>query len=101
LEDVLREVRRSESGQAVVDYSLIVAVVAIGCILGILFLTGAIRGLFESNGSQIGPAPLQPPVASPLTWPSSLADCEHGGWRNYPQFESESECADYVASLTP
>lgn len=97
------ETRNAESGQASADYVIVVAAVAIGCALAILFLSGAINGLFGSSAAPIGgQAPLQPPVPSAqLTWPTSVADCEDGGWQDYPQFKDEAECKDYVDSLTP
>jgi Flp pilus assembly pilin Flp len=99
---VLGEVRHTESGQAVVDYTLIVAAIAVGCVLAILFLSGAIHGLFDSTGARIHPAPMEPPVPSPgLTWPTSAADCEDGGWHDFPQFADEAECLEYVDGPTP
>jgi len=101
---VVGELRRAESGQAVVDYTLIVAGVAVVCALAILFLSGGIAGWFDSTGTQIQqqqPAPLEPPVSSAPVEPTSLADCENEGWRNYPQlkFEDEADCVDYVNGL--
>ena len=99
---VLGELRRAESGQAAVDYTLIVAGIAVVCALALLFVSGGINGLFDDAGTQIQqqqPAPLQPPVQSGETWPTSLADCENGGWRSFPQFDNESDCVDYVNSL--
>jgi Flp pilus assembly pilin Flp len=99
---VLGDVRRTESGQAVVDYTLIVAAIAVGCVLAILFLSGAIHGLFDSTGTRIHQAPLEPPrSSSELTWPTSVEDCEDGGWQDFPQFADEAACLEYVDSLTP
>lgn len=99
---VLGEVGRTESGQALVDYTLILAAVAIGCVVVILFLSGGLNGLFGSTGTRIHQAPLEPPVSSPgLTWPTSIDDCTDGGWRDFPQFVDESQCLDYVNGLAP
>ena len=101
---VLGELRRVESGQAAVDYTLIVAGICVVCALALLFVSGGINGLFDDTGTRIQQqqAPLEPPVSSPpLTWPSSLADCENGGWQNYPQFDDQVECEQYVDDLTP
>jgi Flp pilus assembly pilin Flp len=95
-------VGRTESGQAVLDYTLVVAAIAVGCILAILFVGGAIHGLFESTGARVHQAPLEPPRSSPgLTWPTSVEDCEDGGWQDFPQFADEAACLDYVDGLTP
>jgi Flp pilus assembly pilin Flp len=95
-------VRTTETGQATVDYTLIVAAVAVGCVLAILFLNGAIRGLFDTTGTRVRQAPLRPPVSSPgPTWPTSVEECRHGGWRDFPQFADQAACVDYVNSLPP
>ena len=95
------ELRRAESGQAVVDYTLIVAGIAVVCAFAILFLSRGITGRFDSAGTQIQQAPTEPRVSSTLTWPTARADCEDGGWKSFPQFHDEAECKTYVDGLTP
>jgi Flp pilus assembly pilin Flp len=91
-----------QSGQAKAEYALIIGVIALACILAALFLGLALRERFESGGEQVPAAPFTPPVSStPQSWPTTLAECEDGGWRNFPQFASEAECREYVDGLTP
>ena len=49
------------------------------------------------------PAPktFVPPASPALAYPTTLEDCEDGGWQNYAQFESEDECKQYVEGNTP
>jgi len=93
-----------EEGQVIAEYVVIVAAIAVGCLLAVLVLGSTIRGLFEGSdpGSSIPAAPFTPPAAAPgPASPTSLAECEHGGWRNFPRFHSERECEDYVRGLSP
>ena len=45
--------RDEESGQTLVEYALIISVVAIGAIAALFFLRGKINGLFSDTGSQL------------------------------------------------
>ena len=49
--------RDEERGQGLVEYALIIAVVALGVILAIVFLRDQIRGLFEKAGSELSTQP--------------------------------------------
>jgi hypothetical protein len=75
---------------------------ALVCAVALLFLSGAINGLFNSAGDQQQPGgAFTPPVPrSDLEWPTTIADCEDGGWRNYAQFRNERQCKDYVRDIT-
>ena len=80
------------------EYAVVIAGIAVVCIVAALFLGSAI-------GSRVNDAkpsaPLEPPHTPPhLVWPTKLKDCENGGWKNYVQFENETECTDYVDGLT-
>jgi Flp pilus assembly pilin Flp len=46
--------RDEESGQTLVEYALIISLVALACILALGFLSGKIQGLFSSAGSSLG-----------------------------------------------
>jgi Flp pilus assembly pilin Flp len=46
--------REGESGQTLIEYALIVALVSVACILAIGFFTGAIQDLFSKAGSSLG-----------------------------------------------
>jgi Flp pilus assembly pilin Flp len=46
-----------ERGQGLVEYALIIAVVALGVILAIVFLRDQISGLFNKAGSELSTQP--------------------------------------------
>ena len=84
------------------QYAILVAGIAIVCVFTILFLSGAITGHFKSSGDHSPVAARHP--TSPrwdLTWPTSSDECEGGRWQNFVQFANETECKNYVDSLTP
>jgi Flp pilus assembly pilin Flp len=84
------------------EYAILAAAITVGCAPAMLFLSGAIGALFGSTARPVRTAPFQPPSPSPeLTYPTTLAECEDGGWRDFPQFASEAECIDFVDGLTP
>jgi Flp pilus assembly pilin Flp len=87
----------SESGQGLVEYALILAGVA--CLVTVIYLSGAINGLFGSslnflNGSS--PPATTKPMTPPVQWPTSVQQCLHGGWHDYPQFTDEASCVEFV-----
>jgi Flp pilus assembly pilin Flp len=85
----------SESGQSLVEYALILAIVA--CLATGIYLSGAINGLFRSTSNlPNGFNPPTEPVAPPVQWPTSVQQCLHGGWRDYPQFTDEASCVRFV-----
>ena len=85
----------SESGQTIGEYAVVIAGIAVVCLVAALFL-GAVIANRVREGKP--PAPMEtfePPRNSPqLVWPRRLEDCENGGWRNYVQFNRERECKD-------
>ncbi len=46
--------RDEESGQTLVEYALIIALVAITCIAALGFLSGKIQGIFSKAGNSLG-----------------------------------------------
>jgi hypothetical protein len=68
--------------------------------VAILFVSGAVGGLFDDTGKRGSPGGFRPP-ATQLSWPTTLEECEDGGWRNFAQFSSEEDCREYVESLSP
>ena len=48
--------RDEETGQTLVEYGLIIALVAIAAIAALGFLSGKIQGLFSNAGSSVGNA---------------------------------------------
>ncbi len=49
--------RDEERGQGLVEYALIIAVVALGVILAIVFLRDQIKSLFNKAGSELSTQP--------------------------------------------
>lgn len=89
---------RDESGQTLAEYAVLVAAVAVACLLAGVFLAAGIGGLFGSSDAPPSPGPFVPPSTPQLAYPSSIEDCERGRWRNYAQFASEAQCKEYVES---
>ena len=87
------------SGQVQAEYALVVAAIAIGCIVAVLFVGGALSGLFDSSARPLtaGRGRSRRRVLPPPT-PRPSAQCENGGWESFPQFQSEAACVDYVAA---
>ena len=48
-----RELRDREDGQTLVEYALIIAIIALGLILALYFLRGEIRELFSDTGNTL------------------------------------------------
>jgi Flp pilus assembly pilin Flp len=90
----------NESGQALAEYALILAGIAMAVIVAVAALGGSIGDLFDSNGRQLAGADRPRSVpAVPLVYPTTLEECVDPGWHSYPQFESEEECQEYVDGL--
>ena len=90
----------NESGQALAEYALILAGIAMAVIVALMALGGSVGDLFDSNGRQIVGAggPRKVP-AMPLVYPTTLEECVDPGWHTYPQFASEEECKTYIEGL--
>jgi len=56
-QNVWSRMRDEERGQGLVEYALIIAIVALGVILAIVFLRDQIRGLFNRAGSELSTQP--------------------------------------------
>ena len=90
----------NESGQALAEYALILAGIAMAVIVAVAALGGSIGDLFDSNGRQLAGASRPRAVpATPLAFPTTLEECVDPGWHSYPQFESQTECEEYVERL--
>ena len=100
---IVRHGRRGrESGQTLAEYAVVVAGIAVVCLLAALFLGAVIGNRVGTTMKPAPPAEFQPPAPTPqLVWPTRLEDCEDGGWRNFVQFDNEAQCKDYVNGLTP
>jgi Flp pilus assembly pilin Flp len=90
-----------ESGQTLAEYAVIVAAIAVACMIAVLFLAAGIRGRFHSTDQPSAPSPFLPPVSPALSYPTTLGDCKDDGWKNYAQFRDEAECKKYVEEHTP
>jgi Flp pilus assembly pilin Flp len=104
LQIVARGRHASESGQTMAEHAIVLAAIAVVCVLALMLLAVAIRGQVGSAQPPTPGAPLEPPSVGTVAQPSSpttLAECEHGGWRDFPQFHNEAECKQYVHSLRP
>lgn len=95
-----------EAGQTNSEYALILAGLAVFCLVVLVVLGSGVREHFRSTGetTHFVPVaaprgPFTPPVAP--SYPETLEDCEDGGWREYHQFLNERECKDYVRRSTP
>jgi Flp pilus assembly pilin Flp len=49
--------RDEESGQTLVEYALIIAIVALGSVVALGFLSGKIQRLFNTAGNQLNDVP--------------------------------------------
>jgi len=88
-----------ESGQAIGEYAVVIAGIAVVCLVAALFVGSVVANRFRDAPSEPRIS-FEPPRASPqLVWPRNLEDCENGGWRNYVQFENERQCTAAVRDM--
>ena len=81
------------------EYAIVLAGLAVVCLVAAVFVGAAIQGRFESTNTPTPANPFEPPPTRAVPQPNSptaIAECEDGGWRNFPQFDSEAECRRYV-----
>jgi Flp pilus assembly pilin Flp len=52
---------RDDSAQGLVEYALVIALIAIGVIIAMIFLRGQLQGVFSSIGTNVQNAPCQGP----------------------------------------
>lgn len=55
--ELMKNFINDESGQGLVEYALIIALVAIVCVIALTNLQGGIDGVFESITDELTPAP--------------------------------------------
>ena len=75
--------------------------VAIACILAVLFLGGAVGGLWDRSTKPVTPSTFDPPSPPSVVEPMSMQDCDGTGWTSFPQFATQQDCYDFVAGLSP
>ena len=86
------------------EYAVILAGIALVCVVAACSSEPRSKGATDSTDTPTPAAPFTPPRPTPtpqLTYPTRLEECEHGGWRDFPQFASEAECRDYIDRLEP
>jgi len=90
--------RPAESGQAFIEYAIVLALVALIVGASAIFLSDRINDLFDSAANSTSLShPYSPPVHPvEVQMPTLIRQCLHGRWRNYPSFKSEAECIEYV-----
>ncbi len=87
--------RRSEEGQTLAEYSILVAGIAVACAFVLLFLSGGIGGFFGSTTKPLTPGgPLLPPNPAVIR-PTSDADCADGGWKTL-NYSNKEACENAV-----
>ena len=97
---VARGRHTSESGQTIGEYAVVIAGIAVVCLVAALFLGAVIANHVRAGKPPASMEPFEPPRTAPqLVWPRRLEDCENGGWHNYVQFNDERECTDYVRGV--
>ena len=60
LQNAWYRARHNEEGQTLVEYGLIIAIVALGAVAALGFLTGKIQTLFSKTGNQLNAPPVAP-----------------------------------------
>jgi Flp pilus assembly pilin Flp len=51
------QLREGEDGQTLVEYALIIAIVSLGAVAALTFLSGKIQKLFSTTGNQLNDVP--------------------------------------------
>jgi hypothetical protein len=80
------------------EYAVIVGLIAVGCIVALVWLATPINRLFHEPATLPSQQPFTPPVhQSDPPEPTSLEDCLNGGWQGFG-FASQADCEAYVNS---
>ena len=92
--------RAFDSGQVTAEYAVIVGVIAVGCIVALVWFSKPINALFHEPVNL--PSEQQQPFTPPADpgnppEPTSLADCAKGDWQTFG-FASQADCEAYVNS---
>jgi hypothetical protein len=87
------------------EFSVLLALIAVGCILAVLVLGNGIGGLFpDPSPDPSGHQPFMPPKSSPdVRFPTSIEQCLNDGWQDFTalDFESQADCENYVNDQAP
>ena len=57
LQNLWFRARDKEGGQTLVEYALIIAIVSLGAVVALGFLSGKIQNLFRTTGNQLNDVP--------------------------------------------
>jgi hypothetical protein len=73
------------------------------CVVALFVLGTVVKGLFESPDLGRRPQqPFTPPARTTATrLPTTIEECEHGGWRTFGAFSSEADCKNFVTGHAP
>jgi Flp pilus assembly pilin Flp len=86
---------RAHAGQALVEYLLIISVVALLCIPAFAFLQGATGGAFDRQATGLNSAPL-------FTYPSGDEPCKDARWASWQvpggAFKNQGDCESWVVT---
>ncbi len=102
-ERVVRRARHaaSVSGQTQAEYAVVVAALAVGAIVVVLFFGGALSGLWDRSGKPVTPATFNPPTnTTVLPTPKTKADCDDPGYASYG-FADREHCITWVENNNP
>jgi hypothetical protein len=80
---------------------VVIAAIAVACMVAVLFLVAGIKGRFDSTDEPTDGSTFVPPPSPALSYPTRLEDCEDDGWTKYALFRDEDECKRYVEEHTP
>jgi Flp pilus assembly pilin Flp len=99
---VSRRQLASSSGQTQAEYGLVVAGIAAVIIVAVLLVGGVLSGKFDTSSKPFTPdtSPFSPPTTPELVFPTSASQCAGDGWKDFPQFEMQSDCTDYVDTVS-
>ncbi len=103
-----RRVPRAHSGQALVEYLLVISVVALLCIPAFSFLQTATQQAYDNQQDALNDEPFDnaaasmPTVAVAYSYPADGDDCKNGGWQTFvtPEgtFKNQGDCQSWVVT---
>ena len=94
----------AHAGQSLVEYLLIIGVIAVLCLPAFAFLQGATRGAFDRQSAGLNAPPIGTTTAAAPVYTSPANDeaCKQGLWATYvtPEgtFKNQGDCQSWVAT---
>jgi Flp pilus assembly pilin Flp len=89
-------------GQGLVEYALLVAVLAVACLVALFFLgDAATRAYRDIGGALDGPVSVTAPSATPAPGvPTNPEQCKNGGWQAFGPpagpFQNQGDCQSWA-----